>query len=84
MVGKKIKNQFELICPHCNTEFRITINADGVSHELDCVNCKRNIKYVYGKVKSATGLTGYVTRQGYVRMDINGMEEEFSWSAKAR
>jgi len=80
-VIQKTKNQFELFCPHCDVEYRISINADGIIHEQKCLNCDKNYKYSYGKIKSATGLTGYVTQQCFVRVDINGSEEEFSWMA---
>lgn len=80
-MGDKIKNKFQLICPYCDAELRISISVDGLMDDMDCPHCNKNFKYSYGKVESAVGLTGNVAKQCFLRMDIINPEKEISWYA---
>jgi len=76
---KKEQQKFQVFCPYCNSERSIIFNLSGETGELTCSNCNKKFKFAFGKVKSATGLTGYVARQGFIRIIINNKEEEISW-----
>ena len=71
------KSQF--FCPYCDSEIFSAFNPLGEIGEMICGDCNKKFKFAFGKVVHAVGFTGYVAKQGFLRMIINGKEEEISW-----
>jgi predicted Zn finger-like uncharacterized protein len=73
--------KFQVICPYCSAEHMVSFDLSGMEGMMRCNKCNKEFKFAFGIVISATGFTGYVAKQGYLRMIINNNEEEFTWRA---
>lgn len=78
---KKERQTFQFFCPYCNSELSWSFNPLGERGEMTCNKCNKRFRYAFGKITHAVGFTGYNAKQGFLRMIINGQEEEINWYA---